>query len=341
MKGVGIITGTKNDVELIEFFIHHHLRLGFKKIHIMDFNSTDGTKDILQKYIGHPNLDIILSEANHGIPQLHRWLRLRAYLEPSTDHVIYLDADEMMVLKPKTKINDIIVNDARVVNEFPRYNIVNPNALKQGLSERLLNNLHKMYFHTPLLTMNLPIQPENEWIEWIKRPIPSKVLHQKVTVNISLGGHYAIASNLHTLYNSGRAFIAHFPVTTYKRMIDKIISLKSMIETSPHLKGVFFRYIRICYVYDQGLAEEMFKHLYLGKEEVKILVKIDQIKSGKSLLNQAGRTTDISCLDHNNYTGRNYLINMELAHKSKSITPAEIYANVVQKKQNQSSDIFS
>ena len=63
IKGVGIVAGTKNDVELIEFFIHHHLRLGFKKIHIMDFNSTDGTREVLQRYIDHPNLDIICLEA--------------------------------------------------------------------------------------------------------------------------------------------------------------------------------------------------------------------------------------------------------------------------------------
>ena len=60
-------------------------------------------------------------------------------------------------------------------------------------------------------------------------------------------------------------------------MVNKIISLKSMIETSPHLKGIFFRYIESA-MYDQGLAEEMFNHIYLDKEEVKTLVQIDQIQ---------------------------------------------------------------
>ena len=58
MKGVGIVAGTKNDCELIESFILHHLRIGFSKIHIMDFNSTDGTKEILERYIDHPKLEI-------------------------------------------------------------------------------------------------------------------------------------------------------------------------------------------------------------------------------------------------------------------------------------------
>ena len=177
----------------------------------MDFNSTDGTRDVLQKYIHHPNVDIILSKSDHGIPQLHRWLRLRAYLEPSTDHIIYLDPDEMMVLMPGQTISDVVINDKGTVNDFPRYNIVNPVSLKTGLSDSLLQNLHKMYFHTPIAKVNFPILPAKEWIEWIKQPIPSKVLHQKVPVNISLGGHYAIGPDLHTLHNSGKGYHRSFP----------------------------------------------------------------------------------------------------------------------------------
>ena len=313
IKGVGVITGTKDDVELIEFFILHHLRIGFKKIHIMDFNSTDGTRDILKKYMDHPQLDIILSEASHGTPNLHRWLRLRAYLDSDTDHVIYLDPDEMMVLKPKVTINDVIIADPRVVNEFPRYNITNPIALKDGLNHRLLMNLHKMYFHTPLVRINFPIRPENEWIEWIKQPIPSKVLHQKVPVVVSLGGHYALGPSIEELYYSGQAFIAHFPVTTYDRMLKKISNLRSLILQNPHLSGVFLRYIRICYVHDQGLAEEMFNSIYLEKEVLMTLIGCNQVSSAKELLNKTSGSVDIN--GKKPQTGRYYSISMDMAHE--------------------------
>ena len=83
----------------------------------MDFNSSDGTREVLQKYIHHPNLDIILS-SEHGIPQLHQWLRHRAYLDLSTDHIIYMDPDEMMVLKPGHTIEDVIHTEKGFVNDF-------------------------------------------------------------------------------------------------------------------------------------------------------------------------------------------------------------------------------
>ena len=165
----------KNDVELIEFLCcinwlasknsHHGLQLTMER-------------DVLQEYIHHPNVDIILSKSDLAY-QVTPVARLRAYLEPSTDHIIYLDPDEMMVLKPGQTIEDVILNDRGTVNDFHRYNIVNPVSLKEGLSDFLLQNLHKMYFHTPVATVNFPIPPAKEWIEWIKQPIPSKVLHQR------------------------------------------------------------------------------------------------------------------------------------------------------------------
>ena len=164
IKGVGV-AGT-NDVELIEFFIHHHLRWALNPLWISILPME------LEKYCnGILIIPISISscQAEHGVPQLHRWLRLRATLNPLRIYHLF-NPDEMMVLKPEQTIADVIINDTGTVNGFPRYNIVNPVSL-DGLSDTLLHNLHKMYFHTPITTVNFPIQPEKEWIEWIKQPI--------------------------------------------------------------------------------------------------------------------------------------------------------------------------
>ena len=220
----------------------------------------------------------------------------------------------MLVLKPNTSIQDVIIVSPNIVNEIPRYNIVSPLSLQNGISESLLQNLHKMYFHTPTTTVNLPIQPENEWIEWIKQPIPGKVLHQKVPVQVSLGGHYVISPTIKTLHRLGKTFIAHFPVTTYERMVCKIRSLKSLITENPHLKDSFFRYIRICYVYDQGLGKKMFEKLYLSRDEVKTLRNLHRIKSGNNLLNRPDTSLDSS--SKRPPSGKHYEISMELAVKT-------------------------
>ena len=51
---LGLVTGINNDAEIIEYFIERRLSLEFTKIHLMNFSSTDGSKDILQSYMGHP-----------------------------------------------------------------------------------------------------------------------------------------------------------------------------------------------------------------------------------------------------------------------------------------------
>ena len=74
IKGVGIVAGTKDDVELIEFLFSIIYDWGLKKAH-HGLQLYRRTKEVLQKYINHPNVDIILSaKQTIGIPQLHRWL---------------------------------------------------------------------------------------------------------------------------------------------------------------------------------------------------------------------------------------------------------------------------
>ena len=61
------------------------------------------------------------------------------------------------------------------------------------------------------------------------------------------------------------------------------------------------------------IAQQMFEKLYLDKEQVKTLVHIQQIRSGKYLLNQQPHSLDISSQRLEDCPGRNYEISMDLA----------------------------
>ena len=112
---IGIVSGVKNDVEIIDYFITHHLQIGFSKIHLMDFNSTDGSREVLAKYKDHPQVDVMLTDYNHGRPEVQQILRLRAYLDQTADFIFYLDPDEFIVKSPRDKLDDILKNSFQLL----------------------------------------------------------------------------------------------------------------------------------------------------------------------------------------------------------------------------------
>jgi|GEM_PF-4211084 len=289
---IGIVTGIKNDVEMVEHFITHHLTLGFAKIHLMDFNSTDGTKEILRQYENHPQVEVELSPYNHGLPILQQQLRLRAYRDPDIDYLFYLDPDEFLVVSPGWTVEsilDVLPSKCYYIN---RYNIVLPQILKQGLSERILSNLHKFMYLTPILQMvAYPLQsPALEWRHWMMQPIPLKALHKKEPVQTSLGGHQVFGDRIRNSVLVSHMFIAHFPISTYSRMIQKLESYQSLIdENSNVFEGFIQRYYNLCYVYQQGMAQEMYDNMFFDKEMVKELIKIDCIKKASKLLQTTPR----------------------------------------------------
>ena len=146
---IGIVSGVKNDVEIIEHFITHHLRIGFTTIHLMDFNSTDGSRKVLAKYKDHPQVDVMLTDYDHGRPEIQRILRLRAYLDQTTDFIFYLDPDEFVVKNPWDSLDSILSKHSSNCYEIARYNVVLPVSIQNGFHETILRNLHKMYYFTP------------------------------------------------------------------------------------------------------------------------------------------------------------------------------------------------
>ena len=292
---IGIVAGIKNDVEMVEPFIEHHLKLGFTKIHLMDFNSTDGTKDILLRYQNHPQVEVELSPYNHGVPILQQQLRLRAYRDPDIDYLFYLDLDEFVVIAPNHSLQSVLNETPSPCYYIDRFNIVLPHAIKQGLSDSILNNLHRCLFLTPHPTYYYPLaSPALEWRRWMMQPIPWKALHLKSPVQTSLGGHHVFGDKIHSSIRPSNIFIAHIPVSTYSRMIQKLESYQSLIDENPTVfQGFIPRYYYLCHAYQLGLAQEMYDNLFFDKEMVKCLMNIHYIRKAQTLLQANVRTTSL------------------------------------------------
>ena len=291
-KQIGIVAGVKNEGEVIEQFITHHLRLGFAKIFILDISSTDGTKEVLERYVNHPQIYVEFSEAIDGTPDLHRQFRLKAYLDEAIDHIFYMDPDEFVVIDPKSNIDNIFEQIESNCYEIPRYNIVNPQVIKQGLSDKFLKNLHKLYYHTPFRTEIFPLQcPSMGWRRFLEQPIMPKVVTRKCTLWLSFAGHYAFGPMITSVVAPRGIFIAHIPVTTYSRMEFKLKTRYEFYEKNPvWFEKFLWRYHHLCHAYQLGLTEKMHNNTFLSKETTQTLLELNLISRAKQLLSVSTRS---------------------------------------------------
>ena len=291
-KRIGIVAGVKNEGEVIEQFITHHLRLGFAKIFILDITSTDGTREILQQYAHHPQIVVEFSEAIDGTPDLHRQFRLKAYLDEDIDQIFYMDTDEFVVMEPKSTLDDIFGQIESNCYEIPRYNIVNPQMIRNGVTQKLLDNLHKFYFHTPRLRLDkhLPC-PSMAWKYFITRPIPPKTITSKDKLLLSFGGHYAFGETITDIRIPSGIFIAHIPVSTLSRMEFKLKTRYAYFLKNPDwFKKFLWRYHHLCHAYQLGLTEKMHDSTFLNKETIQTLLERTLISRAKQLLNSPTRS---------------------------------------------------
>lgn len=286
---IAIVTGIKNDVELIEYFIEHHLNMGFAKIYLMDMNSTDGSREVLKQYQNNPQVVVKLTDYNIGSTCEHQMFRLQTYRDPDIDYIFYLDLDEFLVKDPKYTLEELLDEQPSKCYHINRYNIVIPQQFRQGLSSKILNNLHRFLYLTPYTRCNYPIQsPTLEWREWIMQPIPLKVMHKKEPVQVSFGGHFVYGDTIRQAVQPKGLFIAHIPVTTYARMCQKLIDRNNQYKTNPNWFKVFLvRYYHLCHAYQQGLAEPLYEKVFLEKELVHDMLKDATIQKASVLLNVA------------------------------------------------------
>ena len=113
----------------------------------------------------------------------------------------------------------------------------------------------------------------------------SKALHIKDPVQSSLGGHFAYGSTIEYAVIPKGLFIAHFPVTTYARLYQKLEDFDSLVSDNPALKkAIFTRYIHLCHAAEQEKTKELYEEVFMSKEELLEYMNLELITSGKQLL---------------------------------------------------------
>ncbi len=231
-----IATTTWNSHDIVETFIRHYRKLGFDQMLVMDFDSTDGTNEIIRSDLYRDFIRTI------PFPKLGDLDSSRLFLEqakrdfdPETD-CLFCDPDELLVLPEGTGLSDLRRPGASAAI-LPRFNVTGRLSSAQNSGGDL----------SPLGTLNLRIQkpsPRKSREDmrkdvlvppWIYTALPGKVLVRLGSaLSIGDGDHSAIVSDQQVLPAPDGVYLLHFPFRSYEAFEEKVRLGASDFAANPH-----------------------------------------------------------------------------------------------------------
>jgi hypothetical protein len=208
-----ILFTNARDEKHIKEWVAHHLNLGFDYIYIFDHKSIEPIKNQFK-----PNPKLNIQRIDYTIEFLKESLMIKAKeLAKSYDWMLYLDADEFLVLNQHSTVHELLAT-------YEIYNQVGFNWLVFG-SNYLTNEPDGMILENyircnPKLNMRIKsfVRPESV--------VSTKSPHAYITKNmkISINGitrkalisehpyHYPLPD---TLYTDTTAYVAHYMYQSY------------------------------------------------------------------------------------------------------------------------------
>ena len=234
-----IATTTWNTADLVAPFLDHHLRAGFDCVLVMDFDSTDGTRDVLssQKYQG-----VVKRIPYPGIAGLDSsaiLLEVARQQLASDARCLFCDPDEFLTLAPGTSLKDLTDHaaDALIV---PRFNMTGRQSWAAGGQNDPLRHLNLRILQRTKRQLPNDMNADVLAPPWIFTFIKGKVfLRVAGTTAIGSGDHRAaVKSGTHNLAQE-QAYLQHRPMRTFAEFERKIGMAAIDFAANPNLDPLY------------------------------------------------------------------------------------------------------
>ncbi len=219
-----VATTTWNCVDLISSFLTHYQRLGFQRVLVMDFNSVDGTRELLTS---DEWSSFVVVEPFPGIAGLDSSNLLLATAKRSflSDcWCLFCDPDEFLVT-PSMTVADLSAHvkpgDSLVL---PRFNVTAERSVAQFDQDRLtaedaltlrIDRQHQRRIEPHEVTV--PLDPA-----WIFTAIPGKMLAW-IAAAIAIGdGDHTAATAGPVVPAPDGVYLLHYPFRSFRSFAAKI-----------------------------------------------------------------------------------------------------------------------
>jgi len=270
----------KNEADIIEKNIRFHAKKGVNSFVVMDNNSNDGTREILESLKKEFEITIIDEK---GIYSQAKWMTKLTHIARKKYNPKFLipnDADEFWWCEGDLK--EVIPNKA--VTTVDRFNFL----LYKGLdswdkSEYRVENPIFYRKNTQLSSEKISII--------LTKISPKVIIKPKGLIWIRGGNHKALHlfnfKDYFTHYDKIKRFekikVFHFPIRSFEQFKKNIENRKVLLQKGAKMGPHYKRWVKLL---ESGkLEEEFYNNLVFKKEELKVLEKFGIIVKDERISN--------------------------------------------------------
>jgi len=269
----------KNEADIIEKNIRFHAKKGVESFVVMDNNSTDGTREILESLKKEFEITIIDEK---GIYNQAKWMTKLTHIARKKYNPKFLipnDADEFWWCEGNLK--EIIPNKA--VTTVDRFNFL----LYEGLDSW---DKSEYRVENPIFYRK-NTQLSNKKISIILTKIsPKVIIKPKGLIWIRGGNHKALHifnfKDYFKHYDKIKRFekikVFHFPIRSFEQFKKNIENRKVLLQKGAKMGPHYKRWVKL--LENGKLEEEFYNNLVFKKEELKVLEKFGIIVKEKNVL---------------------------------------------------------
>jgi hypothetical protein len=240
-----VATTTWNSIDLIATFLVHYQRFGFDQVLVMDFDSTDGTRDVLTAAEWRGFVTMVPFP---GIAPIERspvgassniMLLLARKMHP--DHwCLFCDPDELLVA-PSMSVRHPALDNLRTKAEaisIPRFNVTAPLsvALHDDGLVPFIEALTLRVDGRHARSIEQDMKREVLDPPWIFTAIPGKVfVHANTVLSMGEGDHSASVSHAMSAAAPDGTYLLHYPCRRYSAFRAKVDLARVGFVANPYL----------------------------------------------------------------------------------------------------------
>ncbi len=285
----------RDEADIIAENIRYHADRGVDTFIVMDNDSIDGTRDILQGLQRDYDLTI-LDEPSKTIDQ-DLWVSrmvLRLRDEDRADWIILNDADEFWVSRNNSIKDEIantqVENDGSLgVIRCSRYNMLGSAIDAEAAGYRFFNNIWKV------------ANPYGEWprrkaeqlddVPHLLQRVGPKAICAAIGFRSVGHGNHVVEHDAPLKADSDEIQILHYPIRTYDQFERKVKNYGESLMANDRLRLKVAHHFREWYaMFKEGKLEEEYSKFLLTPERIEQLSQSDVINKDSILLDYFSAT---------------------------------------------------
>jgi hypothetical protein len=234
-----LATATWNCIDLVSTFLSHYTKLGIDGILAMDFDSTDGTREVLTSAEWQHFVRLVPFPGIAGLDSSNRLLSLAQGDYGSDSWCLFCDPDELLVT-PTMSIRDAAIEEMRRAEwvSIPRFNVTAPLSLAIASPSRLsaLDGLTLRIDGRHQRNVGADIEKDTLDPPWIVTAIPGKVfVRVEAARRIGDGDHTAETRSSRMSTAPAGTHLLQYPFRSYSQFAHKIELASIDFDSNPDL----------------------------------------------------------------------------------------------------------